>query len=166
MTTRLHVFQRLIAAFRPLLPASSASSDCDLSSLADPTWTMVKMAETARRQQLPQVCLAWLQPLLAIPVQQMTSADAFVKVREQARVCMQSADEIRAAVSLLNLTSMERFTPDQCAELFRLKGEALEHLGLGEDSHTAFSSALAISDDFGKVCDHILYWILNLNLFA
>jgi hypothetical protein len=105
MTMRLHVFDRLLAAFRPLSATASADSapHADLVMLADPTWTMVKVAETARRQQLPQVCLSWLARLLQIPATALAPSDAFAKVREQVRVCMQSADDLRAAVSLVNL---------------------------------------------------------------
>lgn len=57
MTTRLHVFERLQAAFRPLSSQTVADHPPgpDMANLSDSAWTIAKMSETARRLQLPQV---------------------------------------------------------------------------------------------------------------
>ena len=63
---------------------------------------------------------------------------------------MQSPDDVPAAIALISASSIDRFSREQRAELFRLKGEALEHLGLGEEAHKAFSSSLSLCDEYGK----------------
>ena len=57
---------------------------------------------------------------------------------------MQSPTEIRAALNLVNSTNLDYFDNPHKAELFRLKGETLQHLGLGDESNTAFSAALSV----------------------
>lgn len=64
---------------------------------------------------------------------------------------MQSPSEVRSALNLVNSTNLDYFDNWQKAELFRLKGETLQHMGLGDESNTAFSAALSVCDNYAKV---------------
>jgi transformation/transcription domain-associated protein len=80
----------------------------------------------------------------------MDAVDAFTKLREQIKTCLQSPIEIRAALNIISSTNLDYFNAEQKAEMFRLKGEALQHLGYGDESNTAFSACLSICDSYGK----------------
>ena len=59
-------------------------------------------------------------------------------------MCIQSPTEQRAALQLINGTNVEYFDAKSKAELFRLKGETLQNLGLGNECNVAFSTALTV----------------------
>ena len=74
----------------------------------------------------------------------MEARDAFAKLREQVKICMQNPDEMKAALNLINSTNLDYFNAEQKAELFRLKAETLQHLGKGDLSNHAYSAALSV----------------------
>eukprot|EP00466_Bigelowiella_natans_P000476 jgi/Bigna1/33130/e_gw1.1.3.1 len=118
------------------------------SRMHDIPWTFIKFAQIARKQHLSTVCLTSLAKLYRYP--SMEAMDAFSKLREHIKCCLQSPMEIRAALNIISKTNLEYFSNEQKAEIFRLKGEALQHLGYGDESNTAFSAAISICDSYGK----------------
>lgn len=99
----------------------------------------------------------------------MAASDAFTRVREQIRMCMCSPVQYKDALALINSINIDYFTNVQVclclgvfidwfltgivvkkAELFRLKGDALQHLGQGDDANACFSTALYVCENHGK----------------
>jgi transformation/transcription domain-associated protein len=70
--------------------------------------------------------------------------DSFTKLREHIKICLLSPTEVRAGLQLINSTNLDYFDARSRAELFRLKGETLQQLGLGDECNTAFSTALTV----------------------
>lgn len=144
LTWRCHMFAIILKTVAP--PGQEAEPN--FSRFHDLPWTVIKLASVARKQQLPAVCLQILSK-----IHQFTRLDAndmFTRLREQIKTCLQSPVELNASLNILSSTNLEYFTVEQKAEMFRLKGEALQHLGYGDESNTAFSACLSICDSYGK----------------
>ena len=116
----------------------------------DSPWTIIKLAATARKQLLPTVCLTTLAKLFTQSAPALSTEDSFNKLREHIKCCLSSPSEMSAALNIISATNLDYFQPEQKAEMFRLKGEALQHLGYGDESNTAFSACLSICDNYGK----------------
>ena len=138
---------QMFALIHKAFPSSSHSSRYS-TQMHDTPWTVIKFAQTARKQHLTSVCLEALQQIHGVP--NMSVPDRYNQRRERIKCCLQQPNEIRAALNMTNKTSIFEFTDEQKAEIFRLKGEALQHLGYGDESNTAFSSAISICDSYGK----------------
>jgi hypothetical protein len=61
-----------------------------------------------------------------------------------------TVSETRLALQIIQMINLDYFSNSQKAELFRLKGEALQILGFGDESHAAFSAATSMNDCDGK----------------
>jgi len=80
----------------------------------------------------------------------MAVENAFSKLREQVKVCMQTPNEFASALQLIQNTNMDFFDEYQNSELFRLKGDTLLYMGKGDESNSAYCYALMISCKYGK----------------
>jgi transformation/transcription domain-associated protein len=102
----------------------------------------------------------------------MAVPDAFGKLREQIAVCHQAlrgnansvgqlqgvlpgsagqaASLAQAGLSIINHTNLEYFTPEQTAELFRLKALFLAAQDQRAEANQAFSHAMQIAGTYGK----------------
>src|SRR5690606_16744211 len=154
--------------------------------------TIIKFASIARKQRLQTVCLQLLSKLSAYNMPSAASGssssslesspgysqltlepiDAFWRIREQVKTCLDSKTEAAAALAILNNTNIEYFTAEQKAEILRLKGEALQYLGYGDESNNAYSAALSVCDNYGRgwltwgsFCDKV-YTIKNDSIWA
>ena len=116
----------------------------------DSPWTIIKLAATARKQLLPSVCLTTLAKLFTQSSPPLSTDDSFNKLREHIKTSLLSPTEMSAALNIISATNLDYFGAEQKAEMFRLKGEALQHLGYGDESNTAFSACLSICDHYGK----------------
>jgi transformation/transcription domain-associated protein len=141
LTWRSHMFSVVKSTF-------SWSDAQLLACMHDSPWSIIKMAHTARKQHLPDVCLQALSHLYSIPA--MDVQDAFSKLREQVSICYETTKELKGGLSLLNNTNLDYFDAHQKAELFRLKGLFLESLGEKSDANHAFSHSLQLCDSYGK----------------
>lgn len=141
LTWRSHMFHVVKTTF-------SWSDAQMLACMHDSPWSVIKLAHTARKQHLPDVCLGALSKLYA--VQAMDVQDAFSKLREQVSICYESSTDYTGGLSILNNTNLDYFSLRQKAEMFRLKALFLEAMGnLGEANQT-FSHCLQICDSYGK----------------
>uniref|UniRef100_M4B6R9 Non-specific serine/threonine protein kinase n=1 Tax=Hyaloperonospora arabidopsidis (strain Emoy2) TaxID=559515 RepID=M4B6R9_HYAAE len=141
LTWRSHMFQVVKTTF--------AWSDAQvLACMHDSPWSVIKLAHTARKQRLPDVCLGALAKLYLIPA--MDVQDAFSKLREQVSICYESATEYSGGLSILNTTNLDYFSLRQKAEMFRLKALFLEAQGSLPDANQTFSHCLQICDSYGK----------------
>ncbi|KAH9107563.1 hypothetical protein LEN26_014254, partial [Aphanomyces euteiches] len=141
LTWRSHMFSVVKTTF-------SWSDAQLLACMHDIPWSIVKLAHTARKQQLPDVCLQALSQLYSIPA--MDVQDAFSKLREQLSICHETSKDFQGGLSILNQTNLEYFDIRQKAELFRMKGLFLDALGDKNEANKAFSHSLQICDSYGK----------------
>lgn len=142
LTWRSHMFQVVKSTF------SSWSDAQMLASMHDSPWSVIKLAHTARKQHLPDVCLGALSKLYAVPA--MDVQDAFSKLREQVSICYESSTEYDGGLGILNSTNLDFFNLRQKAEMFRLKALFLEAQGNLTDANQTFSHCLQICDSYGK----------------
>ncbi|RLN91504.1 hypothetical protein BBJ28_00006450 [Nothophytophthora sp. Chile5] len=141
LTWRSHMFQVVKSTF--------AWSDAQmLACMHDSPWSVIKLAHTARKQRLPDVCLGALAKLYSVPA--MDVQDAFSKLREQVSICYESATEYSGGLSILNTTNLDYFSLRQKAEMFRLKALFLEAQGSLPEANQTFSHCLQICDSYGK----------------
>ncbi|CAI5728702.1 unnamed protein product [Peronospora destructor] len=141
LTWRSHMFQVVKTTF--------AWSDAQvLACMHDSPWSVIKLAHTARKQRLPDVCLGALAKLYSVPA--MDVQDAFSKLREQVSICYESATEYSGGLSILNTTNLDYFSIRQKAEMFRLKALFLEAQGSLSEANQTFSHCLQICDSYGK----------------
>ncbi|KAL8008147.1 putative transcription-associated protein [Plasmopara halstedii] len=141
LTWRSHMFQVVKTTF--------ARSDAQvLACMHDSPWSVIKLAQTARKQRLPDVCLGALAKLYSVPA--MDVQDAFSKLREQVSICYESATEYSGGLSILNTTNLDYFSLRQKAEMFRLKALFLEAQGSLTEANMTFSHCLQICDSYGK----------------
>ncbi|KAK1948059.1 Transcription-associated protein 1 [Phytophthora citrophthora] len=141
LTWRSHMFQVVKTTF--------AWSDAQvLACMHDSPWSVIKLAHTARKQRLPDVCLGALAKLYSVPA--MDVQDAFSKLREQVSICYESATEYSGGLSILNTTNLDYFNLRQKAEMFRLKALFLEAQGSLPEANQTFSHCLQICDSYGK----------------
>ncbi|OWZ21835.1 Phosphatidylinositol kinase [Phytophthora megakarya] len=141
LTWRSHMFQVVKTTF--------AWSDAQvLACMHDSPWSVIKLAHTARKQRLPDVCLGALAKLYSVPA--MDVQDAFSKLREQVSICYESATEYSGGLSILNTTNLDYFSLRQKAEMFRLKALFLEAQGSLPEANQTFSHCLQICDSYGK----------------
>jgi hypothetical protein len=138
---RTEVFKTITSNFNYSDPGS-------LACLHDTPWTVIKLAHTARKQSLHEVCLNSLSKLYTVAT--MDVQDAFEKLREQIIICYASPSEHRGGLNIINNTNLDYFNPQQKAELFRLKGMFLSQLGAKQDANHAYSHAMQICGDYGK----------------
>ncbi|KAF0701086.1 Aste57867_8383 [Aphanomyces stellatus] len=141
LTWRSHMFTFVKSTF-------SWSDAQLLACMHDIPWSIVKLAHTARKQQLPDVCVHALSQLYSIPA--MDVQDAFSKLREQVSICYETSKDFQGGLSILNQTNLEYFDTRQKAELFRMKGLFMDALGDKNEANQAFSHCLQICDSYGK----------------
>uniref|UniRef100_K3WPN5 Uncharacterized protein n=1 Tax=Globisporangium ultimum (strain ATCC 200006 / CBS 805.95 / DAOM BR144) TaxID=431595 RepID=K3WPN5_GLOUD len=141
LTWRSHMFQVVKSTFLWSDPQM-------LACMHDSPWSVIKLAHTARKQHLPDVCLGALSKLYSVPA--MDVQDAFSKLREQVSICYESSTEYQGGLSILNNTNLDYFTLRQKAEMFRLKGLFLESTGNLPEANQTFSHCLQICDSYGK----------------
>jgi transformation/transcription domain-associated protein len=71
-------------------------------------------------------------------------------LREQAKCYLQNTNELAVGLEVINNTNLGYFQQPQRAEFFALKGIFLSRLGMNEEAHHAFSSAMQIDVNLAK----------------
>ncbi len=154
LTWRQHVFSLVNTA---LLEVNTAAAFIGHHETA---WTINKFSHIARKHNLVEVCLNSLSKIYTLP--NIEIPDAFVKLREQVKCYFQlPTTHYRTGLDIINSTNLDYFGPQQKAEFFQLKGEFLSNMGLNEEAHAAFSTAVSLYDSLAKAwvswgmfCDH------------
>jgi len=129
--------------------------------LHDGPWTTLKLASVARKQRLPVAVhplLARLAPyshpstprsllanLPSVATLLLETNDAFLRIRETARACMESKTTLPGSLQLLSSIDISSFPDAQRSELFRLKSDALQLHAFIDDAHQALAAATAIA---------------------
>jgi transformation/transcription domain-associated protein len=132
------------------------------TQLHDIPWTIVKLAQVSRKQLLSGTSIDILGTVTDSKT--LDSRDTYFKLRELIKVVSQltTVSETRLALQIIQMINLDYFSNSQKAELFRLKGEALQILGFGDESHAAFSAATSMNDcdgkswnSWGSFCDRV-----------
>jgi len=126
-------------------------------------WTVVRFAHVARRQQLPQACISIIAKVQTVTAGLSSSDldDAFSKLREQARACLQLPNHLKQGLQALLAADVTQMAAPQRAELFVVKGELLIALAEASKSgspspaeeeaiSTAFATAVATNPDLPR----------------
>ena len=79
----------------------------------DSPWTIIKLAATARKQQLPSVCLTTLARLFTQSSPQLSTEDSFNKLREHIKTSLLSPTEMSAALNIISATNLDYFQSEQ-----------------------------------------------------
>ena len=118
----------------------------DQLGLRDRAWGINKLASTARRHRMGEVANAVLSKQQGhIEVQ-----EAFSKLREQSKACLEMEGETVTGLNALETTSLDFFHAHHKAELFRLKGQFQERMGDGDGAHASYATALSLCKQLSK----------------
>jgi len=119
-----------------------------LASLHDRPWTAIRMARSAREQEIPEVSLLSLAKLTDCA---MDVSDAFSKLNEQILSYRKgSEDEKKGGLNLINTTNLSYFDSSQKSELFRLKADFLEALGGRTKATQAYCHAVQLCPTYAR----------------
>lgn len=123
LTWRNHVFKMLVECNQNQQDIKTA-----LNALGqhEETWTHIKFAESARKQGLPQVCINYLQKIMAGPG--IEGQHTYSKIREEAlsRLELGSQPDLTQGLNLINKANLDYLqNPRDRAEILRIKGEFL-----------------------------------------
>jgi transformation/transcription domain-associated protein len=118
----------------------------DQLGLRDKAWGINKLAGTARRHRMGEVANAILTKQQGhIEVQ-----EAFSKLREQSKACLEMEGETVTGLNALEGTSLDFFHAHHKAELFRLKGQFQERMGDGDGAHASYATSLSLCKQLSK----------------
>ncbi|KAH7106416.1 FAT domain-containing protein [Auriculariales sp. MPI-PUGE-AT-0066] len=143
---RQHVFEMINQAYLPLIqvpgngPAAPNTSTVGYRGYHETAWTINRYAETARKHYLLEVCHNALNKIYTLP--NIEIAEAFRKLREQARCYYQTPAELQQGLEVINNTNLTFFSLPQKAEFFTLKGMFFHKLGRNDEANEAFSQAV------------------------
>ena len=118
----------------------------DQLGLRDRAWGINKLAGTARRHRMGEVAIA----VLAKQQGHIEVQEAFSKLREQSKACLEMEGETVTGLSALESTSLEFFHAHHKAELFRLKGQFQERIGDGDGAHASYATSLSLCKQLSK----------------
>ena len=100
----------------------------DQLGLRDRAWGINKLAAAARRRGMGETANA----ILAKQQGHIEVQEAFSKLREQSKACLEMEGETITGLNALETTSLDFFHAHHKAELFRLKGQFQERAGDGD----------------------------------
>jgi len=109
----------------------------------------LKLADTARKHGLPEVCISSLSHLFRFsPIRPQ---DQFLRLREQLK-CQLTMDSHwqQQGHDILRNVNVEFYDDTQKAELLQLQAEFLDALEKPSDANATFSKALNLCDSLGK----------------
>lgn len=132
------------------------TDEAQLASLHDNTWTVISLAKQARKHHLCEVNGAILSRLQNVTT--MDIYDAFTKLREEVMVCFGDAEILTAdssqkhlhGMNIINSTNLEYFSPQQKAELIRLKALLQMKLNLIHESKQSLSQCVQMCPNYSK----------------
>ena len=118
----------------------------DQLGLRDRAWGINKLAAAARRRGMGETANA----ILAKQQGHIEVQEAFSKLREQSKACLEMEGETITGLNALETTSLDFFHAHHKAELFRLKGQFQEKAGDGDGAHASYATALSLCKQLSK----------------
>ena len=136
-----------------LTRVSSDNPQVTSAAMQELIWTNTRFAHVARRQSLPEACVNIIAKIqtVASGIPSADLNDAFAKLREQARACLQLPNHATSGLELLQRTDIKHLSAAQKSDIYLTKAELLlaiaEQTDGGQDTHELddASSALATS---------------------
>ena len=150
LTWRGYMYGVIAAAAKGLVEAHPQlvhqGHQLDQLGLRDRAWGINKLAGTARRHRMGEAANAILtQQQGHIEVQ-----EAFSKLREQSKACLEMEGETVTGLNALEGTSLDFFHAHHKAELFRLKALFQERMGDGDGAHASYATSLSLCKQLSK----------------
>ena len=118
----------------------------DQLGLRDRAWGINKLAAAARRRGMGETANA----ILAKQQGHIEVQEAFSKLREQSKACLEMEGETITGLNALETTSLDFFHAHHKAELFRLKGQFQERAGDGDGAHASYATSLSLCKQLSK----------------
>jgi len=118
----------------------------DQLGMRDRAWGINKLAGAARRHGMGETANA----VLAKQQGHIEVQEAFSKLREQSKACLQMEGETITGLNAMETTSLDFFHAHHKAELFRLKGQFLERMGDGDGAHASYATSLSLCKQLSK----------------
>ena len=118
----------------------------DQLGLRDRAWGINKLAGTARHHRMGEVA----NIVLTKQQRHIEVQEAFSKLREQSKACLEMEGETITGLNALEGTSLDFFHTHHKAELFRLKGLFQERMGDGDGAHQSYATALSLCKQLSK----------------
>jgi transformation/transcription domain-associated protein len=145
VTWRQHIFGLINGTYLQLVPPGVPTAGATGSSFAyrgyhETAWIINRFAHTARKHNLPEVCINQLSRIYTLP--NIEIQEAFLKLREQAKCHYQNPEELTSGLDVIMNTNLNYFGGPQKAEFYTLKGMFQEKLKNKEEADTAFGTAL------------------------
>jgi len=143
ITWRQHVFHMVNQVYIPLIPpgqTNATSISYPYRGYHEMAWAINRFAQVARKHQMSDVCIAQLDRIYQLP--NIEIADAFVKLREQAKCHFQDKSKWTSGLEVILNTNLNFFGPHQKAEFYTLKGMYLAKLRQKDEANDAFGTAL------------------------
>jgi transformation/transcription domain-associated protein len=138
-----------ITIFAAIKNAFQTNDPNQVAALHDTPWTYLAMAKIGRKRHFDEVSLTSLARLRTSVTMDIQSA--FTKLREQILWCLSpTVNDYLGGINIINATNLEYFSPQQKAELFRLKGICLRRSGDSYQAAELFSQSVQISSTYGK----------------
>ncbi|KZV89321.1 hypothetical protein EXIGLDRAFT_695695 [Exidia glandulosa HHB12029] len=143
---RQHVFDMINTAYLPLIQsqgnAPNIANTAGYRGYHEIAWTINRYAHVARKHYLVEVCHNALNKIYTLP--NIEIAEAFRKLREQARCYYQTTSELQQGLEVINNTNLTFFSNQQKAEFFTLKGMFYDKLGRFSDAQDVLSQAVQL----------------------
>ena len=136
---RNHMYNIVINAFKGY---QDISPQLHQLGYRDKAWCVNKLANVARSQGMTDVCINILTTMYGY--YQMEVQEAFNKIKEQAMAYLETGNQMKQALNLVNSANLEYFQPTLQAEVFRLKGCIFEKLGNMEEASANYATSVSI----------------------
>ncbi|XP_022741614.1 transformation/transcription domain-associated protein-like isoform X2 [Durio zibethinus] len=142
---RNEMYNAVIDAFKEF---SASNPQLHHLGYRDKAWNVNKLAHIARKQGLYDVCVTILEKMYGHST--MEVQEAFVKIREQAKACLEMKGELTSGLNLISSTNLEYFPVKHKAEIYRIRGDFLLKLNDSEGANLAYSNAISLFKDLPK----------------
>ncbi|KAF8592382.1 hypothetical protein K439DRAFT_1323691 [Ramaria rubella] len=151
---RQHVFYAINRHYLPLIQpppgpnVPNNPSTFGFRGYHETAWLVNRFAHVARKHHLLEVCHQSLNKIYTLP--NIEIAEAFLKLREQARCHYQNPNELQAGLDVINNTNLVYFSTSQKAEFYTLKGMFFAKLGHTNEANVAFGQAVGMELNMPK----------------
>jgi hypothetical protein len=136
----------------------AVTDEAQLASLHDNSWTIIALAKQARKHNLLEVNISILSRLQNVTT--MDIFDAYTKLREEIMISFggdmdtdsktPSTQILYHGINIINSTNLEYFSPQQKAELIRLKALLQMKLNLITESKQSLSHCVQMCPTYSK----------------
>ncbi|CAG8733247.1 15558_t:CDS:1, partial [Acaulospora morrowiae] len=141
---RRHVFNVINKSFAQfqMQPTNNTNANYPFRGHHETAWTINRFAHVARKHQLSEVCVNFLQLIYSLP--NIEIQEAFLKLREQTKCHYQNPGEVSNALDVISNTNLNYFGNQQKAEFHTLRGMILAKLGRSAEANESFSRAVQV----------------------